>query len=199
MVRKSSLPVLVLRDAEIAKTSQLSGASFRKILVPLDGSQDSQAVLASATELARRTDAEVVLLRVIEPVPLFAAGLHHSAVPLGPEAHPLLSGNIQDTDATMQLCRDAQAQLTDIAAKHAHLRRVDAVVLVGRPVTAAIIDYANAIGADLIAMSTHGRGRSPWFLGSVADGMLRSSNFPLLLSRPQSAEALRARHGRRAP
>ncbi|MEO7362656.1 MAG: universal stress protein [Gemmatimonadaceae bacterium] len=200
LVRKSSLPVLVLRDAAIAKTSQLSGALFRKILVPLDGSDHSQTVLASVTELARRTDAEIVLLRVIEPVPLFAANFDNTAVPFGLDGHPFLSGNIQDTEATAQLCSSAQAELTDLVAKlaEAQLRNVAVVVLVGRPVAAAIIDYANAVGADLIAMSTHGRGASRWLLGSVADSVLRASNFPLLLSRPQSQEALRAHRTKRA-
>jgi len=200
LVRKSSLPVLVLRDAAIAKTPQRSGALFRKILVPLDGSEHSQAVLASATELARRTDAEVLLLRVIEPVPLFAASLDLPTSPLELDRHPFLSGNIQDTEATAQLCTDAQAELTEIAARLADAqgRQVEVVVLVGRPVAAAIIDYANAVGADLIAMSTHGRGASRWLLGSVADSVLRASNFPLLLSRPQSEEALRARRTKRA-
>lgn len=198
LVRSSSLPVLMLRDAEVAKPSQRSGSIFRKILVPLDGSIGSQAVLTSAAELARRTDAEIILFRVVEPIPLFAASFDCSAISLGSGAHPFLSGNIQDLEATARHCKNARAELDDVAAmlREAQVKRVDAVVVVGSSVVPAIVDYANAQGADLIAMATHGHGASRWILGSVADGVLRTSNFPVMLSRTQSKDAA-AFHSRR--
>ncbi len=46
---------------------------YKTILVPLDGSQRAERVLAYVEELARRCEAEVVLLTVAEPSP-FAVG-----------------------------------------------------------------------------------------------------------------------------
>ncbi len=56
----------------------------------------------------------------------------------------------------------------------------------------AIADVAAGLHIDAIAMSTHGRGMSRLFLGSVADKVLRASDVPLLLQRPVQA-------GRHAP
>lgn len=51
-----------------------------------------------------------------------------------------------------------------------------------------ILDAAREIGADLIAMTTHGRsGVSRWAMGSVAEKVLRASNIPLLVVRPAVA------------
>jgi nucleotide-binding universal stress UspA family protein len=49
----------------------------------------------------------------------------------------------------------------------------------------AILNYAEANGVDLIAMSTHGRsGIGRWLLGSVADRVVHGSQVPVLLVRP---------------
>ena len=59
------------------------------------------------------------------------------------------------------------------------------VVTVGGPVADAIIAFAHKVQADLIAMSTHGRtGPSRWFLGSVADRVVRGAGVPVLMIRP---------------
>lgn len=50
-----------------------------------------------------------------------------------------------------------------------------------------ILETCRETGADLIAMTTHGRsGLSRWTMGSVAEKVLRSSNVPLLVVRPAS-------------
>jgi nucleotide-binding universal stress UspA family protein len=53
------------------------------------------------------------------------------------------------------------------------------------PVAETILEYAEGIHADLIAMSTHGRsGLARWFIGSVADKVVRAARLPVLLARP---------------
>ena len=61
---------------------------------------------------------------------------------------------------------------------------VDARVVVAEHAAQAIVDHAVACDADVIAMSTHGRGASRLLLGSIADKVLRSSRVPVLLYRP---------------
>lgn len=62
---------------------------------------------------------------------------------------------------------------------------VDAIIVSG-PIADAIIDFAREKEADLIAMSTHGRtGPSRWFLGSVADRVVRGASMPVLIVRPE--------------
>ena len=59
--------------------------------------------------------------------------------------------------------------------------RVEKTILLGKP-AAALTDYANRIGADLIVSGTHGAGlMRRIFIGSVASGLLRKSERSLLL------------------
>ena len=52
------------------------------------------------------------------------------------------------------------------------------------PPAEAIVELAGQIGTDLIAMTTHGRGRlKRIFLGSVADAIVRHASCPVLLVR----------------
>src|SRR5262249_36450364 len=65
-----------------------------------------------------------------------------------------------------------------------HGRAVDTTVLVGYP-PAAIAAVAREVGADAIAMATHGRGGlTRLVMGSVATGVLQRPPAPLLLIRP---------------
>jgi nucleotide-binding universal stress UspA family protein len=58
--------------------------------------------------------------------------------------------------------------------------------LLDGPVVDALADYARCGRADLIVMTTHGRGPlSRFWLGSVADNLMRLVSQPLLLTRPQ--------------
>jgi nucleotide-binding universal stress UspA family protein len=71
--------------------------------------------------------------------------------------------------------------------------RVSSVVRYGHAAE-EILDHAAFSGADLIAMSTHGRtGVSRWVLGSVAEKVLRASTIPLLLVRAPGAPPPEAR------
>src|SRR6185312_12642148 len=56
-------------------------------------------------------------------------------------------------------------------------------VRVAEQVADEIVDFAIGEGADVIAMSTQGRGASRLLIGSVADKVLRSSGLPILLRR----------------
>jgi nucleotide-binding universal stress UspA family protein len=70
---------------------------------------------------------------------------------------------------------------------------VEPIVKQGDPAS-RILESARELGADLIAMTTHGRSGVPrWLLGSVAEKVLRAANVPLLVVRP--AKEARAGHG----
>lgn len=186
LVRKSALPVMVLRVADGIKPAIRPEPLFRRILVPLDGSPHSLYALGGAAQLARSTKGTIVLLRVVEPVPLFSQPIGLTTGALGSGVQPFLPTNIQDILATERQCSKVRNELTDVANRLAakELVSVQVEVVVATHVASAIIDYASAAGIDLIAMSTHGRGASLFLLGSVADSILRASNIPLLLMKP---------------
>lgn len=63
------------------------------------------------------------------------------------------------------------------------------VVVATDSVAKSILDFAKRSGPSLIAMSTHGRGASRLFLGSVSDKVFRAGTAPMLLFRPPRTSA----------
>lgn len=142
---------------------------FKKILVPLDGSELAESVLPQVRALAECAGGEIVLLRVA--VVLAEAYLF---------ADPRVTVNIRDNSET-----EAQSYLW---GKAAELKRegFNVTTEVGAgPVGETILNFAENIHADLIAMSTHGRsGLLRLVIGSVADEVMHNSHVPVLLVRP---------------
>jgi nucleotide-binding universal stress UspA family protein len=163
LLRRSSDPVLVANP----RAFEADEARIRRILVPLDGSETSAAILPAASALARVYGSEVVLLHALEVV-------------LGSLDFPIF-----------EAVDEAQRMLARMA------RRVESVPVRTRVVqgAAAMVIFGVAIqeNADLIAMTTHGRtGLSRLALGSVAEEIARASPCPLLVQRMESLEAAKA-------
>jgi nucleotide-binding universal stress UspA family protein len=132
----------------------------KRILVPLDGSPLSEAVLPLAEALARDYEADLLLVRALSP-----GGSAEVEVAAQDEAEAYL--------------RTRAADLT------ARGRSVEWKVWYEEPAR-AIADAARYNGVDLIAMSTHGRGGiSRLIVGSVAEALVRRAPVPVLLVRGQ--------------
>jgi len=147
---------------------------YRTILVPVDGSMFAEHALPLALALARRCGAAIHLATVAPPAPSYAV----EGVYLGPS---------DLVDATIASC---QAYLENTTAR---LRERFAAPITGEVIfgdaAAILCDLASSGKYDLVVMATHGRnplGR--FFLGSVADKMIRRINLPLLLVRPETEE-----------
>lgn len=158
-------------------SSAFSGASpWRRIVVPLDGSPEGESVLPLAERLASTSHAELVLLQVLLPHTTMAVDL---PVPIIEEtfreARLEAERYLQDT-ADMIVAKGGRAQVT---------------VRSGDPAT-EIVNAAHDLGADLVAMATHGRsGIRRALFGSVAEGVLRRAPVPLLLVHGRTPDAAR--------
>ena len=147
---------------------------YNTILVPLDGSKRAEAILCHVRDLARRYEATVVLLQVVEPVPL-SGGLEESYTVL-PEDFERWTKQAESYLATLQ----EEFREEGIEAR---------TRVVSGPVVNAIIRAAEREGVDLIAMASHGRtGLSQVFYGSVAAGVLHRVDRPLLLIRSRDGK-----------
>jgi nucleotide-binding universal stress UspA family protein len=137
-------------------------ALYRRILVPLDGTDVDHAILRHVAELAHLCGAEVILLRV---------------------AH------FHTRDTMVHEVEDAGVQLEHTAAElGVRGIRVRAVVGRGEPVD-VIIEQAEELDVDLIAMATHGHGRLPRMVyGSVAEKVRHRTDVPLLLVKATPGE-----------
>ncbi|HEX5368315.1 MAG TPA: universal stress protein [Dehalococcoidia bacterium] len=131
-----------------------------RILVPLDGSELSDAVIPYAESLAQKLGGELVLVMV------------------GEVAETSKQFNEEMNELTQALEKRAER----VSVPH----RVHAVPA-GDPVD-GILQALNEEDADYIVMSTHGRsGLSDLVQGSVASGVVRRAKVPVLLKRPDAA------------
>lgn len=141
---------------------------YKRVLVPLDGSELAESILPFLLNIAGPLDMAVVLLHVLEPVPPMA-----------------VEGTRQFVVDDLQKRRqDAREYLAPIAASlRARGVSADCEVRVGRA-DEAILTAARDTGTDLIAMSTHGRsGFGRLLFGSVAEQVLRQADVPVFLMR----------------
>ncbi|BCX05700.1 MAG: universal stress protein [Candidatus Roseilinea sp.] len=185
VVRHATAPVLLVRPAGLRESSSEELPTYRRILVPLDGSELANTVLPYVHSLATCTGAEVLLLQVVpEPAPEVIV----TRAQFGWER--VMSGSIASGSADLArwiehataAARDRLDAVATVLAESGI--RVETTVSVGRPAE-AILDMAEHQGADLIAMATHGYGGIRRFLmGSVADRVVRHASAPVLLVRP---------------
>ena len=176
VIRRSSVPVLLLRPIDGTSRRDAAHHLFRNVLVLLDGSSLASTILTPALALARSGGGRLILMRVIQPVPsmVLDAGMSFAYPP------PL-----SDDEATEALVEEAKQQLSTIATQtDSDGVVIETHVAVGAHVAQAILDYVNAHEIDVIAMATHGRGASRNLIGSTADKVLRGSGVPMLIHRP---------------
>jgi CBS domain-containing protein/nucleotide-binding universal stress UspA family protein len=167
----------------LARSPKKSAEPYSHIVVTLDGSELAEEVLPHAESLARRLGATVTLLRAITP--LEAAFLGEAVT----GAQPASGMAIEATAVTREMRLDAVQYLT--AIRDGLEGRGLSVVCEypeGRRPVEAIVHRARHLGADLIAMTTHGRtGLGRTILGSVADEVLRTAPCPVMIVHPRRA------------
>ena len=139
---------------------------FRKILCPIDFSDNSIAALDQAARLARKSDA-LLYLMYVEFIPMSSPAELANYVTVSTEPGKL--------------------RLEQIARKHLARVRHELVVQVGWP--AELIERAaQDLDVDLVVMATSGRsGVARFFLGSIAEHVVRTSKRPVLSFGPGAA------------
>ncbi len=140
---------------------------YTSIVVPLDGSAFGKRALPVALALAHRSNAAVHLVHVHEPV-VYARG-----------------APMYDTRLDHELRQAMRTELTALAAQLTRETTLDVnVVFIDGPVVPTLRQHLTGQRPDLVVMMTHGRsGLSRAWLGSVAEGVVRSAPVPVLLVR----------------
>jgi nucleotide-binding universal stress UspA family protein len=150
---------------------------YTRILVALDGSELAERVLPHVVSLARCYGSTVEIVRTYAPPASVISASAASALPgTGPivDPGPFIAAGKQEADTYLDVAASRLAK-DGIAVERLRL---------DGPAAAAIIAEARRAGADLIAMTTHGRGGlGRLVLGSVADDVLRHAPCPVLLVR----------------
>jgi nucleotide-binding universal stress UspA family protein len=159
---------------------------YKKILVPLDGSALSSAVLPFVRAVAKCSGASAVLLRIIPEIGMRVGGVAATAQPME-QSSLFFPPEVAEYELAARAYLDGVAAELSAAGIAVQTRIATGAVAEG------ILDAADEEGADLIAMSTHGRGGlSRFLLGSIASRIVHYAKVPVLLVRVTAEEKLPA-------
>lgn len=143
---------------------------YSQILVPTDGSPASDAAIEHAIDLAKRYDARLHALYVVD-------GGAYSTLEAGADiiVEALESEGEQATKRVAEAAENAGIECTTTVATGTAYR--------------SIRDYVDEHAIDMIVMGTHGRkGLDRYLLGSVTERVVRTSDVPVLTVRQPSEE-----------
>jgi nucleotide-binding universal stress UspA family protein len=174
IMRSVDIPVLMLRPEAESGGKKSSPPSFRRVMIPVDGSSRAECIIDAAVAVAG-LDATYVLARAVPPVPAISAFADPYATTV----------RVADPVATDALAEEADAYVGRISTLLAStgVRSVEHSVVVADSIAARIVSEAKGFDVDLVALGSHGRGTSRFVFGSVADEVLRATRLPILVCR----------------
>jgi nucleotide-binding universal stress UspA family protein len=164
-----NVPAICVRPDEAAPPPAET-PRFRRVLVPLDGSEFSEQVLEPLAPLLGELDAQATLLHVRTAKPMMASGMTEA------------KRNINTRD-------QAIAYLEEVADRYRGRMPDPVLTALEDEQPANVIASLLSVGEyDMAAMVTHGRsGLSRLLLGSVAEEVLHHVGKPIMLYRPRLA------------
>jgi len=141
-------------------------------VVPVDGSEPSNAAVALAVELAKQIKADLVFVHAVELTKIAA----------------MASPSAIDPSFAVEAASSAGEEILSAAKSEADAAGVTATCEQPEDDSvAAVLDSAQRNKANLIAMGSHGRsGVARLLLGSVAEGVLRHATIPVLICHAQT-------------
>lgn len=151
---------------------------FKKILVPLDGSKLAENALSPAEELAKQSNAEVVLFHAISRVTIYTD-----------VEQPAGICTVCDADEKQKAV--VERYLSKLAEQlNSKGVRASWVTSTGERVPSQIIEYAKENDISLIVMSTCGTsGHAPGVLGSVTEKVIKGgAETAILIMCPKGVE-----------
>ncbi len=144
---------------------------YKKILVPMDGSESSKHALKAAMESASKWDAELVLLTVIPPVSALLYGGTGS-----------LMVNIDAYDKQLEKVHQKVLDDAQKMVKEDYSELEVSTYLRKGHVPSEILEMSNQADIDLIVMGSRGlSGIKSWFLGSVSKNVVERCKKPILI------------------
>ncbi|AMC00083.1 Putative universal stress protein SAV1710 [Aerococcus viridans] len=135
----------------------MSVSEYKKILIPVDGSDASYRAFKEAVSIAKRNDSELILLNVLDDFVRF--------------------GN---SEASMRLYDDLRVDALSVLesyeaeAKEAGLENVTLEIIKG-DARYGIVEFANTAKADLVVVGATGKGAiERAMMGSVSEYVVRN-------------------------
>ena len=136
---------------------------MQKILVPTDFSDNALKAVAQACEIAKKTNAVIHLLHVVEPT------LNMATMQTDQSGNKVVADKSESLDLSLKAIAEVYPDVKI------------SPFLVGGNVIPSILKYAEKENPDLIVMGTKGAsGLKKLFIGSVTAGIIGKTNFPVL-------------------
>jgi nucleotide-binding universal stress UspA family protein len=164
VLRATSTPVLTVRSGDA-----ISGAPFATALLGVDDSDASDAAAALAARLVRAFGTHVIACNAVDTTPMYES---MAAYPFDPQ------------ELLKEMRTEAAAVVTK-SLKRASLEN-DAVTvkIVEGNAASVLVETAEDAKASIVVLGSHGRrGLRRFFLGSVAEEVVRRSSIPVLVAR----------------
>ncbi|MDH5299165.1 MAG: universal stress protein [Desulfobulbaceae bacterium] len=142
---------------------------IKKILVPVDFSENSQKILQSAQFVAEKFQAKLAIVFVVQSIDDYS-GFFVPHMPIAQFEEELLEG--------------AKTKMASFLAENVKATGYESAVLAG-DVAEEILRYADEKGVDMIVMGTHGyKGVEKILFGSVAEQVVKKAPCPVLTINP---------------
>lgn len=142
---------------------------FKKILVPVDGSEGSWRALEHALEMGRKFESKIVIVNVVQPynnVGLLAVPMDAVSISNAHEELQKVGGKVMEM---------AKEKMGD------YPHGMEYVMEIGHP-SERIIAYTKKSGCDVIVIGSRGlSGIAEFFLGSVSSKVSQYAEIPVLI------------------
>jgi nucleotide-binding universal stress UspA family protein len=139
--------------------------SIESILLPINFSEKCRASAGYARFMARKANAKIIVLHVLEDVPYEFASMEFSGVALH--------------DLVIERKKQAEQQLREFASEHLSDVNLEVVLMEGDPAS-RIVQKAHEANVNAILMPTHGYGPFRRFiLGSTTAKVLHDADVPV--------------------
>jgi nucleotide-binding universal stress UspA family protein len=172
VLRGTSNPLLLVRAKDGFKADGELG--FKSVIIPLDGSEIAESVLPPVTELAKKLNVGIVLVRVFHvPPAIYAGGEGYYAI---------------NYEAVRDQLKDEVRSYLERKVDELRSQGIENVSFMTPEGLGAdeIITLGRKTPKSLIAMSSHGRsGVKRWVLGSITETVVRHSDEPVLIHRAE--------------
>jgi len=150
---------------------------YRKILVALDGSDPSNNALEHAATIAKKFDAELILVAVVQRmmIPIFPDE-GFGAVPLS-----AAKDMAQYQDKMRVLYQNVLKEAEEKVKEEYPGVKTESILKEGRP-SATLVEQAEKDDVDIIVMGSRGiGGYTGWILGSTSRRVVDSCTKPILI------------------
>ncbi len=174
IVLRARTSIMIVR-ATPTPVTDLSRLQYRRILVPVDGSQRAESILPVAVTLARSHQAQVLLAHVVQPPQM------PRRTPPSREDVELANRIVErNTAEVTQYLNQLRSQLSE---------RFEPRVLVSDHIAATLHELVQQEQSDLVLLSAHASSSRPrWLYGDVITSFITYGTTPLLIMQDVSPE-----------